>query len=171
MRRCEWWVVASLTAALAAPVLANGPRTEPLFRIERSKNANVVQYDARLRGDGRLDPEQPVVGYWIRLAEDGRREELSWIQRRFAYGFTARTDRDTDRAVLEMAADIGRKLIVYRQGGVYRAETRIDGRPAFLEKLFVQSIEGGWRPKVEYIDLFGTDVETGEVRSERFVPD
>lgn len=163
--------LALLGAAAAASAPANGVAEQPLFRLERSKNANVVQYGARVGSHGRLDAEQPVVGYWVRLAEDGRRKELSWIQWRFAYGFDVAYDPEADVAVMEMNADIGRRVRITRQGDAYRAVTRIDGRPAFIEKLFVQSIEGGWRPKVEYIDFVGADVETGEPRRERFVPD
>ena len=46
----------------------------PLFIIERSKNANVVHYDARLTPEGKFDPDQPVVAYWILLAEKGQRD-------------------------------------------------------------------------------------------------
>jgi len=77
-------------SAIAGPALlpaAAQAKTQPLFIIERSKNANVVHYDARLDADGRLDPKEPVVAYWIMLAEDGRRENLNWIEKRKAYGF------------------------------------------------------------------------------------
>jgi len=77
-------------AGLAA---AAQTKTSPLFIIERSKNANVVHYDARLTADGELDPKEPVIAYWIRLAEDGRREELSWIEKKKTYGFTIKPDQ------------------------------------------------------------------------------
>ena len=38
---------------------ADGVREQPLFRIERSKNANVVEYAVRLGEDGQIDPKQP----------------------------------------------------------------------------------------------------------------
>ena len=62
-----------------------------LFRIERSKNANIIQYDAQVRPDGKLDKKNPVVGYWIRLAEQGQEQELTWLQNKFAFGFIDRT--------------------------------------------------------------------------------
>jgi len=45
----------------------------PLFRIERSKNANIVQYDVQLTPDGKIYSKEPVIAYWIRLAKDGNR--------------------------------------------------------------------------------------------------
>jgi hypothetical protein len=39
-----------------------------------------------------------------------------------------------------------------------------------LERVFVQSLESGILPRVVSIDLFGSDVTTGENRSERLHP-
>jgi len=142
----------------------------PVFRIERSKNANVVQYDAQLTPDGEIYAKEPVIAYWIRLAEEGQRKELSWIQRRWAYGFKAQYHAEGNFAILEMRANIGRTIKVYAVDGVYRGETRIDGRPAFIEKIYITTIEGGILPKVQSIELYGIDPCTGEDRYERFKP-
>ena len=40
-------------------------------------NANVVHYDARLTADGKLDPKEPVIAYWVMLAKDGHRQKLN----------------------------------------------------------------------------------------------
>ena len=159
-----------LVSCIASAAPEDDARTAPLFRIERSKNANVVQYAVQLRADGSLDPKEPVVAYWLRLAKDGRRKELSWVQRRFAYGFETDYDRETRVATLRMRADIGREIRVVRTDHGYRAELPIDGRPAIVERIFIESIEGGVLPKVEHIDFWGADVETGEPRYERFEP-
>ena len=44
--------------------------TQPLFVIERSKNANKVYYEARLTGDGVLDVHRPVHAYWVNWEKD-----------------------------------------------------------------------------------------------------
>src|SRR5258705_13664792 len=78
-------------ATLASFAWPDTGRTQPaaatLFTIARSKNANVVRYQARTRGGG-LDRSHPIDAYWLMLAEDGRREELSWAERKLAYGFS-----------------------------------------------------------------------------------
>src|SRR5579864_7633395 len=51
--------------------------TVPLFVIAKNTNANAVHYDAELTKDGKLDPNQPVVAYWIMAAENGHRQELN----------------------------------------------------------------------------------------------
>jgi hypothetical protein len=154
-----------LTVAHAEPV-----RREPVFKIERSKNANIIQYDAQIGPNGKLDASEPVVGYWIRLAEQGQRQELSWVQREFAFGFDAEYDPASDSVSMELAVDIGRSISVIRDGDNYRAISTIDGVAAFLDKVYINAHKNGFFFTVEYIDIFGTDVNTGEERVERFVP-
>jgi len=143
---------------------------QPLFVIERSKNANIVRYDAHLTADGKLDPEKPVTAYWVLLAEDGRRQELSWVQKQKAYGFTVEPNASADGYTMTMVVIPERKIIVKKAGDVVHAELIIDGHPAVLEKIYIQSSAGLLGPKVEYIEIYGKDLETGEERVERIVP-
>ena len=165
-------IVLMLFALICFPalILAATPDSQHLFKIERSKNANIVQYDAQVSPDGKLLKKEPVVAYWIRLAEQGQVEKLSWIQRTFAYGFKAKLDRNRDTAELDMAADFGRPIIVIREGDQYRATAPIDGSQSYLEKIFIQAHGKGIKVNVEYIELFGEDMQTGEVRYQKFVP-
>jgi hypothetical protein len=143
--------------------------TRHLFAIQRSKNANVVQYDAQLTAAGKLNPKEPIIAYWIMLAEDGRKQQLLWVEREMAYGFKAKFEAGGTFAIMDMVAPIGRKVKVYDKDGMYRAETLIDGRPAFVERIYIKSIEGGVLPKVEYVELFGQDIETGDNRYEKLI--
>ena len=77
--------------------LAKDLETRPLFTIERSKNANIVQYDVQVTAAGALYAKEPVIAYWVRLAKDGRTEGLSFAQRRWAYGFKASYDAQEQR--------------------------------------------------------------------------
>ena len=161
-----------ILALTVAPLLtqAETPAQQHLFKIERSKNANIIQYDAQVGPDGKLVRKEPVVGYWIRLAEQGQVQELSWVQRTFAFGFDAKLDRNRERAELDMAADFGRPIIVIRNGDVYRATAPIDGSLSYLEKIFIQASGKGMSITVEYIELYGEDMETGEARYQKFFP-
>jgi len=163
---------ALVLVCLSSPALAleEGTKDCPLFTIERSKNANVVQYDVRLTPDRSPDPENPIIAYWLRMAEDGRKRPLKWIERRLAYGFEAEYDHRQDVIFMEMVADTNRSIRVFRHDGLYRAETRIEGRPAFIRKIYVKSTETGLFPTVDYIDFYGVDVETGEPKHERHIP-
>ena len=169
MRKISIFLILALTGA---PLLtqAETPTQQHLFKIERSKNANIIQYDAQVGPDGKLLKKEPVVGYWIRLAEQGQVQELSWVQRTFAFGFDAKLDRNRERAELDMAADFGRPIIVIRNRDVYRATAPIDGSLSYLEKIFIQASGKGMSITVEYIELYGEDMETGEARYQKFIP-
>ncbi len=128
---------------------------ENLFIIARSKNANVVRYDIQRKPDGQLDLAQPVNAYWLMLAENGRREGLSWIERELAYGFSA--SRVTPSGFcLRLLAFKQREIQVQLMGGSYRARVIILGKPATLNRIFVRADEGGGLlPRVRYIELQG----------------
>ena len=66
---------------------------QPLFTIARSTNANLVQYDARVLSSGALDPKQPVVAYWMMLAQDEPKQR--------ALAGAVRADQAMDLAGLE----------------------------------------------------------------------
>ena len=164
-----------LVATVVQPLLAiaedGGLTAQRLFHIERNKNANIVVYDALVRPDGNLPEkdDEAVVVYWLKLAEGGERKNLKRIEKRRAYGFKVK-EREGNRVVIEMVADIGRLITVSPADSVYQAFVDINGRQAVMEKVFIFATEGGLLPTVEYIELFGKDVETGEEAYEKFLP-
>jgi hypothetical protein len=177
MKHLSLQLATSLALALAlvlfavSTALCSDPlRHEPLFKIERSKNANIIQYDAQIGPDGKLDPKKPVVAYWVRLAEEGQVQKLSWIQRTFAFGFHADYDPATDTAPMDMAVDIDRAITVVRDGDVYRAKTTIDGAPSYLDRIYIEAHKHGLLISVKYVDIYGKDASTGDERFEHFVP-
>ncbi len=160
-----------LTLMLSSSVLYGGELThQSLFKIERNKNANIIQYDAQIGDNGKLDSREPVTAYWIRLAEQGQVEKLSFVQKKFAYGFKAKFNAKEDSAELKMAAKIGRAITVRLVGDRYRALAPIDSKLSYVEVIYIHDLGSGMSVKVEYIELHGTDLQTGEVRYERFVP-
>ena len=140
----------------------------PLFRITRSKNANVVQYDAMLKSAAELDPREPVVCYWLELAEDGRREPLRGLEHR-AYGFKVAPERGGSWLLYLNAARDRAVRVVHWQGR-WVAQVVIAGRSAVLTRIFVASDESGLIPSVRWIDLFGVDMVTGKPSTERVKP-
>ncbi|MCX5683455.1 MAG: DUF4833 domain-containing protein [Planctomycetota bacterium] len=144
--------------------------THPLFIIERSKNANTVHYDARLTADGNLDPKEPVIAYYVMLAEDGRRKELNGIEKALAYGFDIKPDPTVSGYRMTMVAAPERAITVKKAGSAVRAELVIDGRPSVLEKMYINASDGPFLPEVHYIELYGKDLQTGEDRFEKVLP-
>ena len=162
-------LIVILALPLGAQAAEDDVTAQRLFHLERNKNANIVVYDVRVLPDGNLTEKDPVIVYWLKLAEDGERKGLKRIEKRMAYGFKVEA-RDDNRLTLEMKADIGRNIVVDAVEGTYRAFIEIDGHEALLDKIFVFADEGGMLPTVEYIELFGVDVETGAEVYEKFLP-
>ncbi|MDQ7788381.1 MAG: DUF4833 domain-containing protein [Thermodesulfovibrionales bacterium] len=167
MKRAMWCF--AILVLLAAPASAQ-ITTSPLFIVERSKNANVVHYDARLTADGSLDPKEPVIAYWVLLAEDGRRKKLSWIERKKAYGFTIKLDPAGNSYKMTLVAASEHQITVKQEKDAVRAEVVIDGRPAVLEKMYINASEGLFGPTVLDIEVYGKDLQTGEMLREKLVP-
>jgi hypothetical protein len=165
----------ALPALLAAAVVEVGsPRelcalpSRELFTLGRNKNANVVKYAVRVGRNGRLDPANPVEAYWLMLAEDGRREELTWTERQLAYGFSV-SAQSSDGFMLHLAACSARALRVHADNGSYRAELVIARQPAFLRRIFVQTDNGALIPSVRYVEISGLTA-AGRAVSERIIP-
>lgn len=158
--------------ALAAALTSVDASAEPpttlvrLFDISRSKNANIVRYAARCRGQA-LEQARPIDAHWLMLAEDGRREELSWAERKLAYGFAVSSVTPAG-CRLQLLACEARPVSVEHHGQSFRALAAIAGRRAVLQSIFVQAKEGALLPSVEYIDLHGRDLN-GAPLSERIV--
>lgn len=167
-------------AAVAAPVFkkvsvpgkkAAAPAdTRPLFTIGRNKNANVVHYEANLAADGTLDRKKPVTAYWVMLAGDGSRKKLNWAERMKAYGIKIRPDAAAGGYKMTLAAAPWLPLAVRQTGNVVSAEVAINGRQAVLVKMFIQARDRLLGPKVEYIELYGKDLQTGEDCREKIIP-
>jgi hypothetical protein len=161
-------------ASAPAPEKAAAPtavhkKTQSLFIIERSKDANVVQYDARLTADGNLDPKEPVIVYWVIRAEDGRREELNWLEKKKGYGFDIMPDPSVNGYKMILKGDPQHPITVKREGDAIRAEVVIGGRQAVLEKIYINASDGLMGPKVHDIVLYGKDLKTGGKRSQKIV--
>ena len=167
MKKAMWWF--AVLPLLAAPAAAQ-IKTSPLFIIERSRNAKVVHFDARLTADGKLDPKEPVIAYWVLLAKDGRREKLSWVEKKKAYGFTIKPDPSVNGYKMTLVAAPEKQIIVKKEKETVLAEAVIEGRPAVLEKMYINASDGLTGPKVQYIEVHGKDLQTGEKLREKMVP-
>jgi hypothetical protein len=161
-----------LITMITAPVWAQkvGPLQDSLFHIERSKNANIVQYDALVDESGDLLSKEPITGYWIRHAEQGQVEELSWAQKKLAYGFKVKLKPGENIANMELAAKLGRSITIMRSDKDYKAVTDIEGVASYLDRIFIHSSGKGLSTKVDYIELFGQSVSDQTEQYERFIP-
>ena len=157
-------------AAFSFATLASAAHdaTKPLFVLERNRNANFVQYEAKVAGDGSIDPKEPIIAYWIMAAEDRRRESLTAIERALAFGFSAQPDK-RGNVWLTLISHKSKPIRVFKDDTGVHAELGIAGRKAYLTKMFVQA-GPEFIPKVIWLDVYGVDAKTGAPLQERITP-
>ncbi len=162
-------VALAMGAATTAPRPACAPE---LFRIGRSTNANEVVYSARQRPDGTLDPDDPIRAEWHMLAEDGHREGLNFIEKWLAYGFSVDPARAGEGFVVVLKAKKDRPVTLTLRDGCPVASVTIAGKPAVLQKIFVQAEStGALIPEVAWAELDGVDPASGARITERVLPE
>jgi hypothetical protein len=146
------------------------PNTErSLFFIQRNMNQNTIVYDARLNADGSFD-RKPIDVYWLRYATTGERRDLKWLERTFAYGYSAKKDRNGNGYWIELTAYDKRKIHLEKtSGGKPVATMTIDGKYCQLEYIWVFADNSGTWPKVKHVDLHGKNMITGEPVFERIL--
>ncbi|MDP4265897.1 MAG: DUF4833 domain-containing protein [Bacteroidota bacterium] len=145
-----------------------------LFYIQRSHNKNTIAYDINFSTEGKINTKEPIHPYWIRFEEGGNKAELSFIQRKYAYGLDCKlVDKDKESFIINFVCYHKRNIYLLRTGEnrKYNACIYINGKLSILNKIFFK-YDGGpfWFPKITYIDIFGNDLKTGAEITERFVP-
>jgi phosphatidylglycerophosphate synthase len=140
-----------------------------LFYLQRDPNTNTVIYALNVNSSGELDKDTPVLVYWLRYQENGEREELSYIQKKFAYGIQSKAIGN-DEYELRVVSD--KKFPLYlRKSAVdnkYHVYITVNNKKMQLDRIFVR-IEGGsfWIPNVKYVELKGSNVVNGTPMLER----
>jgi hypothetical protein len=159
--------------ALSFSALAQGSLPVPalnkdlLFYLQRSTNANTIVYELQ-HTDSTLDTGHPVHPFWILYAEKGQKEDLDYIQRKFAYGIKSNKISDNhyelkfvsyDKYKLELMRGTDNRLHVY---------TTINNKKAILTRIYLK-INGGtfWFPRIEYVDVEGIDPSDNSIVTER----
>jgi hypothetical protein len=144
---------------------------ERLFYLQRTSNFNTIVYDLNIGSDGKLDTDEPVKTYWIRYAENGQKQQLSYIQRKFAYGLTAKALNNGNYDIRFVSYKKFPLTLMKAEDGKYHIFAFIAQKQVIINRIFVK-IDGGsfWLPNVTYVEVKGSDPETGREIVERFKP-
>jgi Domain of unknown function (DUF4833) len=135
-----------------------------LFYLQRTPNTNTIICELNEK-DGQLDKEEPVHVLWIRYMEQKQRQELSFIQRHFAYGLK---EKDLGNDVYELHFVSFKNIVFYLMKSSVdnrrHVFVTITGRQAILNRIYVKINPGGsfWSPNVEYLELKGVDAGNGK---------
>ncbi|MDB4927137.1 DUF4833 domain-containing protein [Mucilaginibacter sp.] len=141
-----------------------------LFYMQRTSNSNTLIYELNAK-NGQLDDENPMHVYWLRYAEKGQKEELNYIQRKFAYGLVTKKINNDQYDVRFVSYKKFPLLLMKANDGKYHIFATIEQKQMMLNRIFVK-IEGGsfWLPNIIYVELKGTDPSTGREITHRFKP-
>ncbi|MDB5023388.1 MAG: hypothetical protein JWP78_1143 [Mucilaginibacter sp.] len=145
--------------------------SQRLFYLQRTSNVNTIVYDLNMANDGKPDADEPVKVYWIRYAENGQKEELNYIQRKFAYGLTAKALNNGNYDIRFVSYKKFPLTLMKAGDGKYHIFALIAQKQVMLSRIFVK-IDGGsfWLPNVSYVEVKGSDPITGREIVERFKP-
>ncbi|MDB5142196.1 MAG: hypothetical protein JWQ66_909 [Mucilaginibacter sp.] len=145
--------------------------SQSLFYVQRTSNTNTIVYDLNTGTDGKPDNDEPVKAYWIRYAEDGQKKDLSYIQRKFAYGLTAKALNNGNYDIRFVSYKKFPLTLMKTGDGKYHIFANIAQKRVIINRIFVK-IDGGsfWLPNVTYVEVKGSDPITGREIVERFKP-
>ncbi len=141
-----------------------------LFYLQRTPNVNTIVCELNYLKNGQLNEDNPVHVFWIRYQEAGRKAELSFLQRTFAYGIKA---RPIGKGKYELRFVSYQKTPLYllrsATDNKYHVYASIAQKEAILNRIFIKINSGGtfWSPNVEYIEYKGIDPVTGGELMER----
>lgn len=123
------------------PVPEGNPKQ--LFYLQRSQNTNTIVYELNLKGKV-PDSIAPVHIFWIRYAEQSQKQELTNIQRKYAYGLATKY---VSKDHYELRFLASKKLVFQLIKGAdqhFHVYHTINGKNTILTSIYLQ-INGGAR--------------------------
>jgi len=135
-----------------------------LFYLQRTPNSNTILVELNEK-NGVVDKDDPTHVLWLRYTEQGQRQELNWIQRHFAYGLK---QEDMGNDTWELRFVSYKKIPMYLKrspaDNKHHVYCEISGKQAVLSRVYIRIDPGGtfWSPNVKWLELKGTDVQTGK---------
>ena len=139
---------------------------EHIYIFERSTNSNYVCYDINLQG-GKLCQKEPLNAYWISEHET-EKNPLTFLDRKMAFGIKVVSAKE-DEAQVHMTAYKDLIIRICKHKGKWVGIVKLHGHEMILQKMFAQMKQSIY-PKCEYVDIYGTDIVTGEKLRERITP-
>lgn len=139
---------------------------EHVFVFERNTNTNYVCYDVNLDG-GKLKQTEPLKTYWV-LGHETRIEPLTFLDRKMAFGVRVIKAKE-DEAIVHLTAYKDLSIRICKRDGKWVGVVKIGGHEIILQKMFAQ-MKAPMNVKCEHVDIFGTDIKTGEKCQQRIKP-
>ncbi len=139
-----------------------------LFYLQRDPNINTIICELNADKNGVVDKKDPILVYWMRYGDKGEKQDLSYIQRKFAYGIQT---KELAKDQYELRFVSHKKLPMYLQRGddkKFHVYVTVNQKKLQIERIFVR-IEGGsfWLPNVKYVEIKGVNTANDAIVVER----
>lgn len=144
-----------------------GNNPDQLFYLQRTSNKNTIVYELNMK-DRVLNTENPIHVFWIRYEEQGQRQELSYIQKRFAYGVRTKKIKEGHYRLSLNAYESFQMDLKKNATGAYQVHAQANGKNILLQRIFIKIIGGTMlSPDIEYFELKGMHAAGGEPVAEK----
>jgi hypothetical protein len=145
-----------------------------LFKISRSRDADEIWYTVNLTENGKLDENEPIKIFWVRVTKNNKTAPLTWLQYKYSYGIHVTIPYDKISGNLKFQfVSYSQQTFELRKSGdeSFRVYTTIENREIEVIRIFVQ-IDGGsfWLPSVPYVEVIGYDVLSSDLVVQTIIP-
>lgn len=133
-----------------------------VFFVSRNLNRNIIVYDIQQK-NGVLNQKEPLHVYWYNIEHNPiTTNELNFIQRRLAYGYTV-VEKGNNEVTVKLKAYKKRLLRVCKRGGKWVGITTINGKECVLTEIYAHCPT---KTSCDYMELRGVSVASGKVEKE-----
>ena len=143
------------------------PNTHQLFYLQRPANTNTLIYALNLV-NGVLDQERPIHIYWISYAKKGQQEELTDLERKYAYGIKLNKIAENEFEFYLVSYKNLKLKLKEGDDKQFHVYGEVNNKQLIIERIYL-AVKGGslFKPKIEYVEIKGVEVSTGVVVEER----
>ena len=145
-----------------------------LFYVQRTINHNTIVYTLNQDQTGKLNERQPISAYWVKYDQGGKKEPLTYIQQKYAYGLRAKLINTEKKIYALEFVSYDKKQLFLIPSSVdhkYYVYGIIQNKLSIVKNIFVH-IEGGsfWLPNVKSVELTCIDPVSSETLTEIIKP-
>lgn len=140
-----------------------------LFVVKHCKSPNVVVYKANKTKEKVLNPDKPIDVYWLMNTDNKRKEPVTFIEWKMAFGFKLRTLQKGKQYKLNLNAIKNKEiLIAQNEEGAVKGYMKLNGVLTQLKEVYIDFEYTMFMPDVKFVDFKGADLKTGKIIQERF---
>ena len=141
-------------------------QSERLFFVSRNLNRNIIVYNVQLK-EGELNLKSPLHVYWYNQEHTPvTTNELNFIQRKLAYGYSVE-QTGKDEAVVKLKAYKKRLVKVCKRKGTWVGLATINGHECVLTEIYAHCPT---KTSCDYMVLHGKRLSNGAAEKETVKP-